>query len=819
MNYLPSDKQFLLLWFKNFIEIEAKVNEEDAGHEQEVNLRKLPMEVSQSVHFTQMDDIHDMGVVTDPRFEGTTCDLSDSLGLRTQIVNNNLEDFESFRRSNRTFKHDRAESNAAGNSKRSVSPMIKSVFSSEREINNLKFEDIQDFNFLQNLLQLIDENEFIIDDNMSNENLINHITYMLKQYLRKRNFDPTLLVDGLRDQLLQEERFKGDIKSEVINNTNITLHNRFDNNGSRSPDRHTGSSFRKIQAKYMFEEPKWFLIKMIFLVAFLNKDKKNLRENGEFSPYQASKIFNEGFDFSSQETIKPNFVISTIFILNEVLSKILCYDDHCAYDTRIGGKRGSFYKSNSKEIQDKITKQETCQPLALIDFHCTKKDNNLCQRVSHIETSQAEDIGIQERISILEKFKSESPPSHLNIKKTLYPTPDLLDSQESEEEEEEYRPFNIMRNSRAERMERFGNKAMTPRAPDSHHPENKLSQERRDKSSAAKLRSFQRKNSLRRAATCNQNSTDDSTKGLNISFKNELYKAKQENKALSEALEKLESRLADETEKSEDKVKNLHKRIKILEKDLKTVTENLEIASDLNQDLASNLKNVLKQLEKAQHRISKDLEIINRNEEKLKELNSRHLEDLSQLCKYSDEIKIHKKALLLKNIYSNYSCSRTDANPFVPESSCSVPPPESLPDVNLKPGPMIPTLNLENLNRNSVGPNGRVQEDERISPTLININNSEPPNSQIVRGICTETKATQTASKTTSDCPSCEANKKILSDINSDCLKQRYKRLKERYEHLKEKFERQVLISKGCTCTKQVIKSQIIACSKSKQEI
>lgn len=102
--------------------------------------------------------------------------------------------------------------------------MIKSVFSCEREIHNLTYEDILDYNFLQNLLRLIDEDEFIIDDNMGNENLINHIAYMLKQYLRKRNFDPSVLVDGLKAQLLQDAKSDDKDKKNVINNINMTLH-------------------------------------------------------------------------------------------------------------------------------------------------------------------------------------------------------------------------------------------------------------------------------------------------------------------------------------------------------------------------------------------------------------------------------------------------------------------------------------------------------------------------------------------------------------------------------------------------------------------
>ena len=168
------------------------------------------------------------------------------------------------------------ETDKRNQSKRSTSPLIKSIFSSENEINNLRFEDILDFNFLQNFLQLIDKDEFFIDNNMKNENLINHITYMLKQYLRKRNFDPSHLVDGLKEQLLEENnneklRIAGNIK-----NINLALHSGFgenDQSNQKSFMKFQGTSYKIIQSQFVFEEPKWILVKLIFLVAFLNKDK------------------------------------------------------------------------------------------------------------------------------------------------------------------------------------------------------------------------------------------------------------------------------------------------------------------------------------------------------------------------------------------------------------------------------------------------------------------------------------------------------------------------------------------------------------------
>jgi hypothetical protein len=148
--------------------------------------------------------------------------------------------------------------------------MFEGVFTSQKEINNLTYDDVLDFNFIQNFLHMVDSNEFIVDENMENENLINHICYMIKQYLRKRNFDPASLINGLKTQLLDEEFIKESNEVNSVRNSNLTFHHGFE-------DYNEGD--RKLRSGYVFEEPKWFMIKIVFLISFLNKDKKEVHED------------------------------------------------------------------------------------------------------------------------------------------------------------------------------------------------------------------------------------------------------------------------------------------------------------------------------------------------------------------------------------------------------------------------------------------------------------------------------------------------------------------------------------------------------------
>ena len=69
-----------------------------------------------------------------------------------------------------------------GKHTRTKSPMIEDVYSTQKEIQQLTEDDILNFNFLQNLLELIDSEEFFVDSITSQENLISHIIYMIKQY-------------------------------------------------------------------------------------------------------------------------------------------------------------------------------------------------------------------------------------------------------------------------------------------------------------------------------------------------------------------------------------------------------------------------------------------------------------------------------------------------------------------------------------------------------------------------------------------------------------------------------------------------------------
>ena len=166
-----------------------------------------------------------------------------------------------------------------------------------------------------------------------------------------------------------------------------------------------------------------------------------------------------------QESLKPNFIISTIAILNEILSKIQGYDDLCVYTHGISKGKNSFYKSNPSAMQHVILNNQNYLPFSPLDFHNQKKDTQLSSKIEGLEGENAVEIDIKERISMLEKFKIVSPNTEPTMKQTFYPHKNSSLSQESEEEETKYKPFNIMRNSRAERMEKFEEKAFTPRAP------------------------------------------------------------------------------------------------------------------------------------------------------------------------------------------------------------------------------------------------------------------------------------------------------------------------------------------------------------------
>ena len=187
---------------------------------------------------TEMENIHDEAIIEDPRFEGKKATIYSKLinnllfwkknlnnklllGYEEQITKSKVMEFsvlsqaahihnsqiikDSIHHHNMTNTSKLLKSmEKRGKHRRTKSPMLEDVYKTQKEIQNLTEDDILNYNFLQNFLELIDSEEFFVDSITSQENLINHIIYMIKQYLRKRNFDPNMLINGLKNQLLQE---------------------------------------------------------------------------------------------------------------------------------------------------------------------------------------------------------------------------------------------------------------------------------------------------------------------------------------------------------------------------------------------------------------------------------------------------------------------------------------------------------------------------------------------------------------------------------------------------------------------------------------
>jgi hypothetical protein len=365
MDSLLCDKQFLLLWFKNYIEIERNAEDEKEKQASSEAVNVVPFRPMNNQSYEGVlnngrvdahENIHNMAIVEDPRFEGTICDSSDSLGLRSQIVRNNTGDFSFFTRNARQPDDQSSNYEIQTNSnKRSASPMFEGLFTSRNKVNNLTYEDILDLNFLQNFLELIDKKEFFLDEDMTQENLINHIIYMMKQFLRKRNFDPSRLLDGLKNQLLHEELNPDTSKSNKLKNSFLSFHHGFESEEERNQKGSfidfTGTSYKATYSGFHFDEPKWFLIKLVFLIAFLNKDKTSEDIGDNHNANHASKIFTSGFDFHNQMKIKPSFLISSMSILNEVLSKLQFYDDSSIYQSKDEMGTASFYTSNPRAME------------------------------------------------------------------------------------------------------------------------------------------------------------------------------------------------------------------------------------------------------------------------------------------------------------------------------------------------------------------------------------------------------------------------------------------------------------------------------------
>ena len=72
MNYLPTDKQFLLCWFKNFLEIERSHLEDDNSKEETSIMTDTRPEQRESIPVPLLENNLNNAIVEDPRFEGTT---------------------------------------------------------------------------------------------------------------------------------------------------------------------------------------------------------------------------------------------------------------------------------------------------------------------------------------------------------------------------------------------------------------------------------------------------------------------------------------------------------------------------------------------------------------------------------------------------------------------------------------------------------------------------------------------------------------------------------------------------------------------------
>lgn len=105
MNSLLCDKEFLLLWFKNFLAIEQRgsvINSDevptqpiDTSLTNTDQLQNGDNTPSKNIHSagdifhgrpSVKINLHDMAIVEDPRFENTTCDFSNSRAANTPNI-------------------------------------------------------------------------------------------------------------------------------------------------------------------------------------------------------------------------------------------------------------------------------------------------------------------------------------------------------------------------------------------------------------------------------------------------------------------------------------------------------------------------------------------------------------------------------------------------------------------------------------------------------------------------------------------------------------------------------------------------------------
>ena len=135
------------------------------------------------------------------------------------------------------------------------------------------------------------------------------------------------------------------------------------------------------------------------------------------------------------------------------------------------------------------------------------------QNLDIIEGEQAEDLGnLNGRASILEKYKSSSSPPKLDFKHHSFGEIQEFSLSQEEDIQPAFTPFNINRNSRAERMEKYLDSLSSPRTPIEKRESENFALER---SPSEKLRDFQKSRAQERFALKqeNENFFESSDKG------------------------------------------------------------------------------------------------------------------------------------------------------------------------------------------------------------------------------------------------------------------------------------------------------------------
>ena len=71
-----------------------------------------------------------------------------------------------------------------------------------------------------------------------------------------------------------------------------------------------------------------WLVKLVFLIAFLSKEQNKFKSPKDEENYSFGlTIFEQGFNFFNHTLLKPQFIMSTIFVLEDILWRLEVYAD------------------------------------------------------------------------------------------------------------------------------------------------------------------------------------------------------------------------------------------------------------------------------------------------------------------------------------------------------------------------------------------------------------------------------------------------------------------------------------------------------------